>query len=55
MESCGKCDFKKKLRYSTYYRCDKYDEVLTGEPAQKCAKCLGEKPKKATDHYIKVK
>ena len=57
MALCGDCEYKRKLRQTTYFECKKYDETLTTNPAEKCAKCLAEnKPKsKSKKDFIEVK
>lgn len=57
MVQCGNCEFKRKLRSTTFYKCLKYSEILPTNPATPCKKCLEEsKPKqKKTKEYIEVK
>lgn len=57
----ARCEHKSKLRFSTYFQCDKYNVVLLGNPCKKCKKCLEEsqsvqktRSKKANE-YIKLK
>lgn len=59
MALCGDCEYKRKLKQTTYFECKKYDEILTTNPVEKCAKCLAEnKPKskfKTKKDFIEVK
>ena len=58
-EYCNNCDYRKKLPFSTLFECEKYDEILEGNPPIKCEKCKSDedsdkKCKKKKD-YIEVK
>lgn len=56
MEKCGNCKYRKKLRRSTYYNCEKYNEIITTNPPEKLEQCINEKkPKKVKKDYIEVK
>ena len=60
MEKCGNCEFKRKIRQTTYYKCEKYGEFLLDNPAEKCKKCLEDtkptkKSNKNKNEFIEVK
>lgn len=59
MALCGDCEYKRKLRQTTYYECSKYDEIITTNPAEQCVKCLlsrqSSKKSKGKKDFIEVK
>lgn len=61
MARCGSCEYKKKVRSTTFYRCDKYDTILPTNPAMQCVECIRShdqnkpKQKSAKKDFIQVK
>lgn len=61
MARCGNCEHKKKVRSTTFYRCDKYDTILPTNPAMQCVECIRShdqnkpKQKSAKKDFIQVK
>lgn len=45
VEKCGNCQYKKKYPFSTYYKCEKHNVIITSSPAIKCDACLKEEGK----------
>ena len=39
MGKCGNCEFKRKLRRTNYYKCEKYNKIITSHPPMKLDEC----------------
>lgn len=45
MELCNNCPHRKKLKYTTFFECEKYGVVLEDNPPRKHWKCLEDEMK----------